>query len=473
MPQATMTIEERRARDEAITARFQEIHAEYGATPLPEDVRSEWNSLMTERTENQRAIADYEQRTRELALMAANAPAQEQVGGPMIRTSNRRVPSNVFALEEYRALSSSMADLRQGYRDGAMQIVERMTFSHPDAVPAKVQAHIQRLLDHKDTEDGQFAQRVIATSSPVYQRAFGKSLKGSPLSADEQRAMSLGSDQDGGFAVPVQLDPTVILTSSGVVNPIRGMARVESIVGKEWQGVTSTGITVTRTTEADEADDNSFSLLQPTLSTNRVQGFVPFSVELSQDWGALQSEIAVLLADAKDVEESNSFILGDGLGTNASGVVATLAVGSNVAPTTDNTFAVADLYKVEEALPPRWRARAQFLANKAIYNKVRQFDTNGGASLWVRLADATGSELIGYPAKESSAMDSTIADTKEILLFGDFRQFLIVDRVGMSIELIPHLFGVSGRPTGQRGIYAIWRNNSVILVSDAFRLLKL
>jgi HK97 family phage major capsid protein/HK97 family phage prohead protease len=470
---ATMTIEERRSREEAITARFQEIHAEFGASPLPEETRTEWNSLMSERSENQRAIADYEQRTRELALMADNRSSQEQVGVPQIRTSqNRRVPSNVFALEEYRSLSSSMADLRQGYRDGAMSILERMSFSHPDAQPTKIHAHVQRLLDHKDTEDGQFAQRVIATSSPAYQRAFGKSLKGSPLSADEQRALSLGADADGGFAVPVQLDPTVILTSSGVVNPIRTMARVESIVGKEWQGVTSAGITVSRDTEAAEASDDSFSLAQPTLSANRVQGFVPFSVELSQDWGALQSEIAVLLADAKDVEESTSFILGDGIGVNAGGVIGTLT-GNTVAPLTDNSFAVGDLYKVEEALDPRWRARAQFLANKAIYNKVRQFDTNGGANLWVRLADATGSELIGYPAKEASAMDSSVADTKKILLFGDFRQFLIVDRVGMSIELIPHLFGVSGRPTGQRGIYAIWRNNSAILVDAAFKLLVL
>jgi len=473
MPQATKTIEERRSREEAITARFQEIHSEYGASPLPEDVRAEWNGLMTERGENQRAIADYEQRTRELALMADNMGSREPVGAPQIRTSNRKVPSNVFALEEYRGLSTTMTDLRQGYRDGAMSIVERMSFSHPNAQPAKVQAHIQRLLDHKDTEDGLFAQRIIATSSPAYARAFGKSLKGSPLSADEQRAMSLGADADGGFAVPVSLDPTVILTSDGVVNPIRSMARVETIVGKEWQGVTSDGITVTRTTEADEASDDSFALLQPVVSTNRVQGFVPFSVELSQDWGALQSEISVLLADAKDVEESASFVLGNGVGTAAGGIVGTLDAGSNVNPLTDNTFAVGDLYKVEEDLGPRFRARAQWLANKAIYNKVRQFATSNDAQLWVRLADATGSELIGYAAKEASEMDSAVSDGKKVLLFGDFRNFLIVDRVGMSIELIPHLFGVSGRPTGQRGIYAIWRNNSTILVDNAFRLLVL
>ena len=59
------------------------------------------------------------------------------------------------------------------------------------------------------------------------------------------------------------------------------------------------------------------------------------------------------------------------------------------------------------------------------------------------------------------------------LLFGDFKQFLIVDRVGMGIELVPHLFGqTSNFPTGQRGLFAIWFNNSLVLADNAFRLLQ-
>lgn len=474
-PASTMTIDERRQRQDAITARFQEIHAEHGASVLPDDIRSEWEGLVAERDENQRAIRDYERRSRELSLMAGDEsrhePANAGSHAPATRGS-KRVPANVFALEEYRSLSSSMPDLRQAFRDGAMSIVERSAFAHPDADEAKSRARIQRLLDTRDTEDGAFAQRIIATSSPTYQRAFGKTLKGSPLSADEQRALSLGSDPDGGFAVPVQLDPTVILTSNGVVNPLRSFSRIETIVGKEWQGVTSEGITVTRAAESDEATDDAPTLDQPTVRTNRVQGFIPFSVELGQDWSALQSEMAVLLSDAKDVEESSSFLLGNGVGVNASGIIGTLAAGSEVTTITNDAFAVGDVYKLEEALPPRFRARARFLANRAIYNKVRQFDTSGGASLWVRLIDGLGNELVGYPAHEASGMASAIADAAKILLIGDFRHFLIVDRVGMSIELIPHLFGANGRPTGQRGIYAVWRNNSVILVDNAFRILK-
>lgn len=475
---STMTIDERRARANAISDRFNEIHAEYGASTLPDDIRGEWDNLIVERNDNAKAILDYERRSRELAMMAGDENRLENVGvdsgsrgqGGSGRPRRKGVPDNVFALEDYRSLSNTFDDLKQGYRDGAMLVVERTSYAHPRAEADKTSAAIQRLLDTKDSKDGAFAQRIIATGSPVYARAFGKTLKGSPLNAEEQRALSLGSDPDGGFAVPFQLDPTIILTSDGTANPLRQISRIETIVGKEWQGVTSEGVTVTRTTESDEATDDAPTLEQPVVRANRVQGFIPFSVELGQDWGSLQSEMAVLLADAKDIEEASSFTLGDGNDPNAGGVVGSLDVGSLVTTITNDTFAVGDIYKLEGALPPRFRGRARFMANRSIYNQVRGFGTAGQP--YGTLYDPSVRTLIGYQSHEASDMAASVVDAAKILLFGDFSKFLIVDRLGMSIELIPHLFGVAGRPTGQRGIYAIWRNNSVILTSNAFRLLK-
>jgi predicted phage gp36 major capsid-like protein len=70
-------------------------------------------------------------------------------------------------------------------------------------------------------------------------------------------------------------------------------------------------------------------------------------------------------------------------------------------------------------------------------------------------------------------MVGSITSGSQVLIQGDYRQFLIVDRVGMGIELVPHLFGPTNRyPTGQRGILAIWFNNSQVLVPNAFRLLQ-
>jgi HK97 family phage major capsid protein len=58
-------------------------------------------------------------------------------------------------------------------------------------------------------------------------------------------------------------------------------------------------------------------------------------------------------------------------------------------------------------------------------------------------------------------------------VYGNIRDaYTIVDRVGLSVELIPHLFGSSNRfPTGQRGIYAYWRVGAGVVNPNAARVL--
>ena len=59
------------------------------------------------------------------------------------------------------------------------------------------------------------------------------------------------------------------------------------------------------------------------------------------------------------------------------------------------------------------------------------------------------------------------------LAYGDFAKgFLIADRIGATIELVPHLFGANGRPTGQRGAFLWLRTGSDVLISTAISVLK-
>lgn len=58
-----------------------------------------------------------------------------------------------------------------------------------------------------------------------------------------------------------------------------------------------------------------------------------------------------------------------------------------------------------------------------------------------------------------------------VLLYGDFTNFVIVDRVGTTMELVPHLFGANQRPTGQRGALLWFRTGSDVVIPNAFRLL--
>lgn len=470
-----MTVEERAARQSEIKSRLAEIDSEYAGSELPDDVRSEWSSLDEEYELHERAITDANQRRERLARLAGEPGRVERPSDFARPVMNARTAKNIYDLSEIRNMARSFEDLGGLYRDHAMRAVETSRFPGVDD-REKAQGQVARLLDSIDDKEGTLARRILTSGSPTYERAFGKVVLAgnmNALTSEERAAMALGTDTSGGFAVPYMLDPSVILTSDGVINPLRRIARVVQIVGKEWQGLTSSGITVSRDSEATEVSDDGPAFAQPTVRTVKVQGFVPFSIEIDQDWSSMRSELTMMLNDAKETEEGTSFITGDGTGNNPGGVPGSLDYATCQVDG-GGTFTSADLYAVEEDLAPRWRSRASWLANRSIYNRVRQLGSaSDGGDLWVRLGQGLPPELIGYSAYEASAMTTTTAGTNDrLLVFGDFSQFLIVDRVGMSVELVPHLFATANnRPSGQRGIYAFWRNNSEVLVQNAFRFL--
>jgi HK97 family phage major capsid protein len=272
--------------------------------------------------------------------------------------------------------------------------------------------------------------------------------------------------------------------SASVVNPLRAISNVTQIVGSnEWRGVTAAAVTASRQSELTEATDNTPTLAQPTIVCSKAQCFIPFSIEAGQDWSGLEAAMSRLIADAKDDEEATAFLSGSGTPPAPFGLLT--GVTGTTPASTGLTVTAANLYSLEGALAPRFRPRAQFVANRAIYNIIRALDTAGGAQLWLRIGDGmpnnpasdggmgnTGLRLLGYPVNELSTMSATVVNTTKIMVIGDFSYFQIVDRVGLTVELIPHIFGATSRyPTGQRGIYAYWRNGSKVIDAVAFRAL--
>ncbi|GGR52035.1 phage major capsid protein [Streptomyces roseolus] len=480
VPMDVMTIEERRARRDEIRQRLSDIDTEYSGAELPVDIRSEWDNLSREFDEHGRAITAAEARLARLHELAENESTHDE---PDVRvTPERRFSSspafhrrdtNIYDLSAIRTKARSVDEMGSLFRDNAMRAIEISRFPGVENREA-AQDRAAHLLENVDNKHGDLARRMLATGSPVYERAFGKvasQLHTNGLSSEERAALAVGSGSTGGYAVPFQLDPTVILTNDGRINPLRSVARQVQIVGKEWQGVTSAGVTVSRSAEASEVAATDPTLAQPTVKAERVTGFVTYSMEVEQDWSQMRSEVTSILADAKEEEESDSFFTGDGVAPNANGIIATLATSSNVSVATTGAFVVGDVYSLEQALPPRFRANAVYMANHTIYNKIRQFGTSDSHALWERIGNGMPPELLGRPAYEASAMSATHAAADRFLLYGDFRQFLIIDRIGMNVELVPHILGSNRRPTGQRGLLAVWWNNSKVLVDNAFRVL--
>lgn len=490
------TLEDLELRMQEIRIRLQEIDTSAQGRPLTDEERDEWNRISEELEGGEKTVEEMKKRKGWLEEVGARESAREQgahFGVPPARAQVGR--EDIWDLTTIRTNFASPDGMVMEARDRAKRAVEDFHFPHPDVSRGlikreAVQNHLVHLLETAEREDGALALHFLRAGSPQYKKAFGKMVMGQTLTTEESRALAVATGPTGGYAVPITLDPTLIPTSNGVVNPIRSLARIETIVGLEYRGLTAGAVVASYAPEGTEATDNTPVLAQPDLFVERAQAFVPYSIEIGMDWAGLQAGMAKLIQDAKDVLEGNKFTLGvghtnnepQGLITGATNVVNTAGSGA---------FAIADLYTLEQSLPPRFRPLGQFFGNRATYNLVRQFGASANQNLWLTIVDQSGGplaqglantgaggngnlgqRLLGYGTNEVSDMTSAITTGSKILAIGDPNYYLIVDRIGMTVELVPHLFGSNRRPTGQRGLYAYWRNTGAVVDPNAWRVLS-
>lgn len=334
---------------------------------------------------------------------------------------------------------------------------------------------------------------AAAAGAPAYERAFAKlvgnpthgHLTWTPEESDayrrvaevltEQRAMSL-TDNAGGYMVPLTLDPAVNLTSAGSVNPLRQIARVVQTSTESWNGITSAGVTAEWLAEASEAADASPTLDQPSIPVHKGSAFVPFSFEIEGDAVNFMAELGKLLVDSAEQLSAAAFTTGSGNGQPTGFITALAAASPSVIVDGDGSEVLADgdPVKLQNSLPPRFQPNSRFVAALPTLNWLRFAETTNGSLLYPSL-QSNPPTLLGRPVHEVSNMDGAInnavTESNYVLAVGDWSQFLIVDRVGSTIELVPHLVGANRRPTGQRGALLWFRTGSDVVNSNAFRLL--
>ncbi len=354
--------------------------------------------------------------------------------------------------------------------------------------------YVTRQVERDDSVGGGVAKWVTIAGDEAYRSAFLK-LVADPIGGHREftaaeldayqrersytRAMALNPDSAGGFMVPLQLDPQVILNSNGTSEAnLRNFFTNRVIAGEAWNGV-SGSTTAEWVAEAAEVTDKAPTLTQPSIPLHKWDVFVPFSVEVGEDALNFQTEMSRVMVDAREQLEASAFINGTGTGQPTGLVTAVLAAnaGGNIVPTaTADTIVAADVFALKAALPGRYRARAEFLANDTIYDRLRQITTGINPDAWVTGDPSGAQRLTGKIMRESSEMDGTITATAgndPVLIYGDLSRFYVVDRAGGSrLELIPHLMGANRRPTLQRGFILWGRTGSGLVDSNAVRVLR-
>jgi HK97 family phage major capsid protein len=372
----------------------------------------------------------------------------------------------------------------RGVRDQALSAIERYSDASDSA------DRVEHLVRAEDPT-GVGARYISAVGNPNYSSAFSKMLQDpitghlrfGPEEVEAVRAATTATqwlERAGplvttttGVPVPFQLDPSLMISGTGALNPLRRVARVETITAGTWKGATSAEVAAAYQAEAAEVGDATPAMTQPSITSQRGTAFIPFSVEIGQDWDTIVADLGRLLADGRDVLDATKMLTGTG--TNEPGGILNIG-GTGGLTTTQRVLsggagavAIGDVYALKQALPARFIANATFAMHPTRLDGVFRLVASGSTTEPQIMPQGRNGPLVGKPAEEWSSMTTAVATGSKWAIFGDFSNFLIADRLGFQVELIPNLFGAAFRPTGQRGLLGIWRSGSGVLVANAFR----
>lgn len=458
-----------------LQAQIEARQAEIDALATLDNISEEQDAALGTLLDDQRsAVAErdrLEARDAAVAEIRAKAAFTPGVAPTFVRKAEQPAPTEVRSLTRTEA------------RDAAMRILDT---ADGDLVSDGNKSHLETMVRSRSVNvDGDaIARRILLTENEHYRSAFAKGVtQAQPAFTSEEakalsefRAASIGTDSAGGFGVPVLIDPTILITSGAADVPVLRVARIETITNDEWKGVSSAAAAWSWDGEAGEVSDDMTTLAQPNVVAHKAQAFIPYSIEVGQDYPNFAAEMSRLLDQGYIDLMASATITGSG-SSAPFGIFTALDANTNVevVVTTDGAFGAVDIDKVWASLPERYRRNAVWLMNVDVENEIRAFGSGTATSRFTVDQTREGISLLnGKPVLLSDSAPTFTGTTgaSNILVVGDFSNYLVAQRAGMNIELVPHLLGSNRRPSGQRGWYAWARVGADAINDNGFRLLQ-
>jgi HK97 family phage major capsid protein len=283
--------------------------------------------------------------------------------------------------------------------------------------------------------------------------AYVRSGESVNLRALELKALSAGSNPDGGFVVPPEIERQI---GEKLINisPIRALSSQRTISSNVYKkpmmtagpGAGWVGETDARTqTATPTLDELSFPAMELYAMPAATQTLLEDAAVNIDEW--LAGEVQTVFA----AQEGAAFVTGDGVNkpkgflsypTIASGSWTWGNIGyvaSGVAgafPATNQSDVLIDLIYAVRA---GYRQNAVFVMNRKTQSAVRKFKDTTGNYLWQPPATpGSRASLMGFPLYDVEDMPDVSAGSLSIA-FGDFaRGYLVVDRAGVTVLRDPY-----------------------------------
>jgi len=294
----------------------------------------------------------------------------------------------------------------------------------------------------------------LAVQVKGYNHAFESYLrKGvNDVGPQDRKTLTEGVDSAGGFLVPEDYQVELIKKIATMAT-IRNRARVAT-TGRDlakWPKVNYTtddkytsGVRLTWTGEAPSTStvhrvtDPQFGLYS--IPVHTAMASFPMSNDLIEDSAfdilGISSD---LLAEAFTLDENNAFINGSGVGRPMGMLTQVDGDGpASVVSGSSSTLTADGIIDLIYALPAQYEANAVTIMSKATEKVIRKLKDSQNNYLWpvwpqVGNFGVSPRELLGYPVLRDEFMPA-IAGNAYPVIHGDLRGYLVLDRVGLSIQ---------------------------------------
>ena len=285
---------------------------------------------------------------------------------------------------------------------------------------------------------------------------------------DELKAMQEGTDNEGGYFVPEDFR-TQVIHNTGVPGGVHRPA-CTVITTSLKDGYLPTMGSVSWAAIAEEAayGDNTPTVGQVTFTIRKAGGTVKVSNELLEDSAVnLPALLSQIFGEAQGRYEDQQLIEGDGSG-EAEGLRTSATDGTD----TDSTSAVsiADILTWYYDLPAQFRSNASISTTSSFMQQVNTLDTTSSKG---SLTAAPSAALLGRPTLlfDGTGWDNAaaIATNEEVGAIGDFSNYYLIDRIGMSMRRDDSIYVAND----QVGFFARSRYDGRVGLADAFRIFKI
>jgi len=254
------------------------------------------------------------------------------------------------------------------------------------------------------------------------------------LLANHKQYMRTDNNPDGGFLAPVEWS-SEIERNMTEISALRPFSRVITIGAKSWFQPVRTellGSAMTAEAQALVASISQYGGIE--IFVKKITAKVPVTAEALEDAQYnLESEIRRDIQEEFDRKEGQQMVSGDGV-NEMKGFMNNPLVASVNSTVADDIKADA-LIDLTGELKSGYRPIFAF--NRKTLARIRKFKDGAGAYIWTPsgtngLDPGVPNEINGYQYIIVPDMPDIAADAYPII-YGDFRKFYIVDRIGITL----------------------------------------